>query len=63
MVVSEVDEIAWLFNLRGEGTSQNTVGSHLIVLERGCELIFSSFILCFAGHDALTLLPSSGIGL
>ena len=27
MVVSEEDEIAWLFNLRGEGETTNKVGS------------------------------------
>ena len=30
MVVSEEDEIAWLFNLRGEGDTTNKVGLHAL---------------------------------
>ena len=29
MIVSEEDEIAWLFNLRGEGETTNKVGAKL----------------------------------
>ena len=30
MIVSEEDEIAWLFNLRGEGETTNKVGTYFI---------------------------------
>jgi hypothetical protein len=32
MVVTERDELAWLFNLRGEGKSTNEVGGQIITL-------------------------------
>ena len=33
MIVSEEDEIAWLFNLRGEGETTNKVGTHFMRLK------------------------------
>ena len=34
MVVSEEDEIAWLFNLRGEGETTNKVGRSWLYLKK-----------------------------